>query len=183
GGVTLLVLDEAARIPDQLYRSVRPMLAVSRGRLVALSTPFGRRGWFYEEWSGTGPWDRVQITWRDCPRITADFIEEERRALGPAWVAQEYETTFTALEGLVYPEFPSALVDVVPRLSGRTVGGIDFGWRNPFAPLWGTLDADDVLWITGERYSSRVPFADHASALSVLPTSAWWADPAGPTRS
>ena len=182
GGVNLLVLDEAARIPDALYRSVRPMLAVSRGRLVALSTPFGRRGWFYHEWAGTGPWDRVQITWRDCPRITADFIDEERRALGPAWVAQEYETTFTALEGLVYPEFPAALVDVVPLLSGRTVGGIDFGWRNPFAALWGTLDADDVLWVTGERYSSRVPLADHADALRVLPVSAWWADPAGPNE-
>ena len=182
GGVNLLVLDEAARIPDALYRSVRPMLAVSQGRLVALSTPFGRRGWFYHEWSGTGPWDRVQITWRDCPRITADFIAEERRALGPAWVAQEYETTFTALEGLVYPEFPSALVDVVPLLSGRTVGGIDFGWRNPFAALWGTLDADDVLWLTGERYSSRVPLAAHAAALATLSTSAWWADPAGPNE-
>ena len=182
GGVDLLVLDEAARIPDVLYRSVRPMLAVSQGRLVVLSTPFGRRGWFYDEWSGTGPWDRVRITWRDCPRITAEFIEEERRALGPAWVAQEYETTFTALEGLVYPEFPAALVDAVPRLSGRTVGGIDFGWRNPFAAVWGTLDADDVLWLTGERYSSRVPFADHASALAALPTSAWWADPAGPNE-
>lgn len=179
GGVNLLVLDEAARIPDALYRSVRPMLAVSRGRLVALSTPFGRRGWFYHEWAGTGPWDRVQITWRDCPRITAAFIDEERRALGPAWVAQEYETTFTALEGLVYLEFPSALVDVVPLLSGRAVGGIDFGWKNPFAALWGTLDADDVLWITGERYSSRVPLADHTSALGILKVSIWYADPAG----
>jgi len=47
-GVNLLVLDEAARIPDVLYRSVRPMLAVSRGRLVALSTPFGQRGWFFD---------------------------------------------------------------------------------------------------------------------------------------
>src|SRR5258708_11839225 len=91
GGVQLLVLDEAARIRDDLYRSVRPMLAVSRGRLIALSTPFGQRGWFYHEWVGNGPWQRVQLTWRDCPRITAEFIEEERRALGPAWVAQEYE--------------------------------------------------------------------------------------------
>ena len=37
-GVTLLVIDEAARVRDDLYRSVRPMLAVSEGRLVSLST-------------------------------------------------------------------------------------------------------------------------------------------------
>ncbi len=108
GGVTLLVLDEAARIPDRLYRSVRPMLAVSQGRLVALSTPFGRRGWFYEEWEGGGPWKRVRVTWRDCPRITADFIAEETRAMGAAWVAQEYECSFNSREGLVYPDFMGA---------------------------------------------------------------------------
>src|SRR5262249_5829927 len=41
--VTLLVIDEAARVPDDLYRAVRPMLAVSDGRLVCLSTPYGKR--------------------------------------------------------------------------------------------------------------------------------------------
>src|SRR5207249_2922857 len=44
-GVALLIIDEAARVADDFYRSMRLMLAVSRGRLVALSTPFGRRGW------------------------------------------------------------------------------------------------------------------------------------------
>src|SRR5262249_6558041 len=73
GGVNLLVIDEAARVRDDLYRSVRPMLAVSRGRLVALSTPFGRRGWFYQEWSGGGPWKPVQGTWRACPPIPPQF--------------------------------------------------------------------------------------------------------------
>ena len=51
----LLIIDEAARVADDLYKSVRPMLAVSRGRLIAMSTPFGQRGWFFEEWQGAGP--------------------------------------------------------------------------------------------------------------------------------
>jgi hypothetical protein len=179
GGVNLLVLDEAARIRDELYRSVRPMLAVSQGRLVALSTPFGQRGWFYHEWAGGGPWRRFRISWRDCPRITPAFIEEERRALGDAWVAQEYETTFSALEGLVYPDFPRALIDAVPAVKGREVGGIDFGWRNPFAAVWGTLDADDVLWLSGERYCTKTLPHEHAKALKALGGVQWYADPAG----
>ena len=61
-GVAMLIIDEAARVSDALYCSVRPMLAVSRGRLVALSTPFGKRGWFHEEWHGPGDWERVRIT-------------------------------------------------------------------------------------------------------------------------
>jgi hypothetical protein len=182
GGVDLLVLDEAARIRDELYRSVRPMLAVSQGRLVALSTPFGQRGWFYQEWAGSGPWQRVQITWRDCPRISPAFIDEERRALGDAWVAQEYETTFTALEGLVYPDFGRAVVDQAAPITGRLVGGIDFGWRNPFAAVWGRLDGGDVLWLTGERHASRTPLHEHAQALRALGPVTWFADPAGATE-
>jgi len=47
-GVNLLVIDEAAWVVESLYMSVRPMLAVSGGRMLALSTPHGTRGWFYE---------------------------------------------------------------------------------------------------------------------------------------
>lgn len=182
GGVRLLVLDEAARIPDDLYRSVRPMLAVSQGRLVALSTPFGQRGWFWQEWQGAGPWRRFRIPWRDCPRITAQFIAEETRALGEAWVQQEYEACFTALEGLVYPDFEQVLTTDPPPTVGRLVGGIDFGWRNPFAAVWGRLDREDVLWITGERYLRQTPLHQHAEALRQHRGVTWYADPAGRTE-
>jgi hypothetical protein len=194
-GVSLLVLDEAARVHDDLYRSVRPMLAVSQGRIVALSTPFGQRGWFWRAWAGAEPWKRILVTWHDCPRIRAEFIEDERRALGDAWVQQEYECTFTTMHGLVYPDFRLAVVEDWPKdlpsplggegpgmRGGRRVGGIDFGWRNPFAAVWGVVDRDDVLWIGGERYLSGTPLHEHAAALRSLGAVQWYADPAGRTE-
>ena len=93
-GVSLLLIDEASRTRDSLYYSVRPMLATSRGRLVALSTPAGKRGWFYEAWSGAEAWDRVKVTADQCPRIPAEFLAEERRALGERFFRQEYEVSF-----------------------------------------------------------------------------------------
>jgi Terminase large subunit, T4likevirus-type, N-terminal/Terminase RNaseH-like domain len=180
--VALLIIDEASRVPDDLYRSVRPMLAVSQGRLVALSTPFGRRGFFYEEWIGSGPWKRIQVSWRHCPRIDESFIVEERRALGDAWVRQEYECEFTAMVGLVYPDFASCIVDGWPEPAGKAVGGIDFGWRNPFAAIWGVHDRDDVLWIAGERYLRETPLHEHAAALKQHKQVMWYADPAGATE-
>src|SRR5215467_786033 len=57
--VALVVLDEASRIEDELIAAVRPMLATSNGRLIGLSTPFGKRGWFYESWHGDESWHRV----------------------------------------------------------------------------------------------------------------------------
>jgi hypothetical protein len=93
-GVRLLVIDEAARVPDALYYSVRPMLAVSRGQLVAMSTPFGKRGWFYDEWRGDNPWHRISVNARQCPRISPQFLKEERAALGDHWFQQEYMLEF-----------------------------------------------------------------------------------------
>src|SRR5262249_28111320 len=58
-----------------------------------------------------------------------------------------------------------------------TLGGIDFGYRNPFAALWGHLDADGVLWITGERYERQQTIIEHARHLP--PRVTWYADPAG----
>jgi hypothetical protein len=102
-GVGLLVVDEAARVPDDLYFAVRPMLAVSGGRMVCLSTPFGKRGFFYEAWiTGGESWGRVKVTAGQCSRIPASFLAEERKALGQRWYAQEYECSFEDVAGAVF---------------------------------------------------------------------------------
>jgi hypothetical protein len=92
--VRLLIVDEASRVSDALYRAVRPMLAVSRGGLVCLSTPFGKRGWFHDEWESRRPWERVRVSADRCPRITPEFLAEERQALGERWFRQEYLCSF-----------------------------------------------------------------------------------------
>ncbi len=115
--VALLVIDEAARVPDPLYYFVRPMLAVSRGRLMALSTPFGKRGWFHDEYHGSGEWERVKITAPECPRISAEFLAEEQRALGERWYRQEYLCSFEDVIDAVFShdDIQAALsADVLP---------------------------------------------------------------------
>lgn len=93
-GVRLIIIDEASRVPDDLYMSVRPMLAVSGGSLVALSTPFGTRGWWYEAWQSEGPWERYEIKATASPRIEPAFLEEEKRTMGDFWYQQEYMCAF-----------------------------------------------------------------------------------------
>jgi len=88
-------IREAARVGDDLYYSLRPMLAVSRGRLLALSTPFGKRGWFFNEWSEETGWQKHAITALQCPRISREFLEEERRSMPAAWFNAEYMCEFT----------------------------------------------------------------------------------------
>jgi len=178
-GVQLLIIDEAARVPDELYHSVRPMLGVSRGSLIAISTPFGQRGWFWKAWVDEATlWHRIRVPWDQCPRLTDTFMDSERRACGDAWVRQEYECSFESLSGLVYPDFMDrTVVDSAPNLI-PTLGGIDFGYRNPFAAIWGVRDHDDILWITGERYQREQGIHIHAASLPKYVM--WYADPASP---
>jgi hypothetical protein len=229
--VHMLVIDEAARVPDDLYRSVRPMLAVSRGRLICLSTPHGKRGFFYDAWAKGGEdWKRIEVLASQIPRITPEFLAEERRSLGSdTYYRQEYECAFEALEGLVYPDLPKCLVTIagkgphqssplsppaegrgaggegspagdstplaadtppnsplttnhspliVPSIpAGKKLGGIDFGFRNPFAAVWGIWDRDGVLWLVGEHYVRQQPPSYHATKLPRDVT--WYADPSG----
>ncbi len=191
--VALLLIDEAAKVHDDLYRAVRPMLAVSRGRLVCLSTPFGQRGFFYREWHSDNPWRRFRVTWQDCPRITPDFLANEVRSMGKGWVDQEYNCLFTALEGLVYPDFETGLIDELPAPTPagvEYVGGIDWGYNDPFAAVWGYRDRDDVLWVGWEHYRSKWTLRDHLDAIQAChdqdpacPDPArvkWYADPSSP---
>jgi hypothetical protein len=102
-GVDLLIVDEASRVEDELYFAARPMLAISGGRLMMLSTPYGKRGVFCDEWHGrAGEWERYEVPAGNCPRISDAFLKEERAAL-PSWVyRQEYECSFEETENQVF---------------------------------------------------------------------------------
>jgi hypothetical protein len=117
-GVGCLIIDEAARVQDSLYYAVRPMLAVSGGRLVALSTPFGRRGFFFDEWRGSSTWERVKITAEECHRIPRSFLDDERKALGDRWFKQEYMCDFAETVDSVfsYSDIQAAFTDDVQPL-------------------------------------------------------------------
>jgi len=125
-GVRLLVIDEASRVPDALYYSVRPMLAVSGGKLVCLTTPFGKRGFFYEEWEKGQGWERTKITADQCPRISKEFLAEELRTIGQWWYEQEYfcqfvETndqffSYASIQGAIDPTVAPLFADLENKL-------------------------------------------------------------------
>ena len=102
--VSLICIDEAARVNDELVAALRPMLAVSGGSLLSLSTPAGKRGWFYRAWDAEPGWFKVRVSAADCPRITAEFLAEELLALGEVMFRQEYLVGEVGDEWLDAPE-------------------------------------------------------------------------------
>src|SRR5215831_15471650 len=110
---SLVVIDEASRVEDALLTAIKPTLATTDGRIVALSTPAGRMGWLYELWTNNDPaWDRVMVKATDCPRISKEFLEQELKDLGPAKYGQEYLLEWVDSESSA---FSSELVEPVRR--------------------------------------------------------------------
>lgn len=99
--VALLIVDEAARVEDELMAAVSPMLAVSRGRMVAMSTPWGKRGFYYDA-SRSNDWRTVTVPATMCPRLTAEVLEKERRTLGELVFRSEYMAEFVDAFGRAF---------------------------------------------------------------------------------
>ena len=93
--VSMLVIDEASRVSDEMYEALRPMLAVGDGDLWMMSTPRGKSGFFYETWEHGGPdWLRVRGPATECPQISKRFLEEQRRVMGADQFRQEHMCEF-----------------------------------------------------------------------------------------
>jgi terminase large subunit-like protein len=118
----LILIDEASRVPDLVMTAISPMLATSaQGRLIAMSTPWGKRGWSHQEWTDGEERERVEVPVEQCPRISAAFLAREKGTMTAAMFEQEYHLTFGDTEQSVfsYADVQAALSAEVVPLCGR----------------------------------------------------------------
>jgi hypothetical protein len=102
-GASLIIVDEAARLPDHIFFSISPMVAVSQGQMILLSTPAGKRGFFHDAYISEGnEWEKITVTADQCPRISAEFLEKERTQIGDFYFRQEYLCEFLEPEGSLF---------------------------------------------------------------------------------
>lgn len=111
----LVLLDEAAYIKEELPTALLPMLQVTRGRLIVLSSPGEESGWLFRVWSESGPeWERHHVSALTNPRIDQTRLEAERKLLGEVRFRREYLAEFgddadTRNPKLIAPDVISAL--------------------------------------------------------------------------
>jgi hypothetical protein len=92
--VTLLIIDEAAQVHEKAYTNARPMLNISDGKIVLLSTPHGKRGFFWQAWENETEWLKIEINADQCPRFKKAFIMEEKARMLDWEFKQEYYCFF-----------------------------------------------------------------------------------------
>lgn len=87
--INLLIADEAAFIPEEVWTAVTPMIAITRGKMILLSTPFGREGYFYRCFSDD-TFTQFHVSSEDCPRADMNFLKQEKKRMTKLQYAQEY---------------------------------------------------------------------------------------------
>lgn len=99
----LVLVDEAAQVDDATWTAVRPMVAATGGRIILLSTPWGREGFFAEAATGvTTGWVVRRISAEDI--LEPAFLASERASMSAADYEREYWTSFEALTAGVWTE-------------------------------------------------------------------------------
>lgn len=118
-GPRLVIFDEAAFSEDVLYTAARPML-MGGGRLIAMSTPNGKRGWFWKAWEKEGAlWERTRVTAWNSELHDPVLVEEERTSMPGFLFRQEYECEFVDTEDQLFAsdDLAAMTTPAVPAIS------------------------------------------------------------------
>ncbi len=167
----MIIEDEAATVPDEVFEAMEPMLLVRDGQHILLGTPKGMRGHFSDYWhSNSVEWERYKVTAWENIRIPnnkarLEKLKEEKERLGRLWwFEQEYECSFiAAAHGLCYPFVetknvgPRQLVTMArqERFGWQFVLGIDYGFVDSVAMVvLGWQPHDPVVYVI-ETFEQR----------------------------
>jgi hypothetical protein len=86
---TMIIIDEAAFVPDRAWVAIEPVISVTKGRIILLSTPQGKKGFFYKAFQNK-EYTQFHITARECPRHSKKFLDQKEAELSPVAFATEY---------------------------------------------------------------------------------------------
>ncbi len=90
-----VVADEAARCSPEVWPALFPMISVSRGLAILLSTPAGRENLFGQlDRDRASDWHYTKVTVDQNPRMTQAELNSQRRILGSARFKSEFEVDY-----------------------------------------------------------------------------------------
>jgi phage terminase large subunit-like protein len=133
----LVIVDEAAFIENGDYifnQVIEPMTQATNGKIMLLSTPNGKRGFFWECYNSKF-WQVYQFDWRANPKKTEEEMEEKRIRMTAMEFKSEYEAQFVASQAAYFN--PDDIKHCISKNAGLGVKGesgivvgVDFGKIN-----------------------------------------------------
>jgi len=120
----MVIVDEAAFVPDEVYDAIIPSIAATNGSLVLLSTPFGRGGYFHRCWLDPS-FSRHEVPSSACPHISEEFLASERERMSDMAFRQEYLAEFVDDCSAVFPHGLVMSSIAEPPKEGAVFCGVD----------------------------------------------------------
>ncbi len=171
---TMLILDEAAFVPERAWISIEPVISVAKGRTVLLSTPQGKKGFFYRA-SLDKDFLVKTISARDCPRHTKKFLDKKQSELSPVAFATEYLGEFIDDYNR---KFTEDWIKLVCTIDKKTITqsprnnylGIDVAGNGPDDTTFEGFNADNPKLITQTLniYSNTISGPDIERQIGTL---------------
>ncbi len=127
----LIIFDEGAYIPEEVYIAVEPALATKNGTLILIGTPSGKVGRFWEAFNSPF-FSHHHATSYENPLISEEFLEEQKLGMTELQFKQEFLAEFIEEADLYFPlslvdkslENPDFLIEEKPT-DGTYYLGID----------------------------------------------------------
>lgn len=178
----LVVMDEAAFMPEDVIASVIfPMLATTDGTAIMLSTPCGRDHIFYLSFKNPHYWSQ-HVRAEECPLISREFLEEQRRDIGELRYKMEYEAEFVEDENSFFrQDMIRECVedyDLIPEVQLKTEGkilgsyflGADFGKRVDYSVivLMKEEEKERYRLVFLKQFELGTPYTDVAAFINRL---------------
>ncbi|MEM4281492.1 MAG: terminase family protein [Candidatus Caldarchaeum sp.] len=166
-------VDEAALFRDDFKIKTAVMLTTvaRRGRIVLASTPKGKRGWFYEAWTGGEGWSKHLVSYRQSPHITEADLDGLRKVMTELEWRQEMECEFLDEVNAFIPyekilacveDYPLAK----PAEKSRTYLGVDFGrYRDSTVIIGVALEDDGRLRVCHINELKQKSFGEQIEAV------------------
>lgn len=179
--------DEASLMKADAWLMMQGRVSRTLGRILCTFTPIALN-WIHKELEKDkerirkgleGDIDFIQFRSVDSPYFPKEEFERAKRMLTATQFRLRYEGIFGKAEGLIYPDFDNRHIveDFKVPADWTRIGGMDFGFNNPFVALDGAVSPDDVLYIYKERYRNRCLLKEHVPFLNTAVS--YFADPSG----
>lgn len=177
----LAVLDEAAFMSEDVISSVIfPMLATTNGSVIMLSTPWGRDHVFYRSFKNPNYWSQ-HVRAEECPRISKEFLEEQRRDIGELRYKMEYEAEFIEGENCFFKQdlIRECLEDYdligedllrTDKIAGNYCLGADFGKKVDYSvvTLLREEEKDRYRLVLLRQFALGTPYTDIVAFIQRL---------------
>jgi hypothetical protein len=116
-----MCIEEASFLPDSLYFDVlKPMLGVTRGRVLIITSPNACTGWAYDLFC-SGTMEIIEIRAEDCKRISKTWLEKERKSMPKAAFLREYCCRWISLGAGIFD--PDAVARAFVKMENNPMRG------------------------------------------------------------